>query len=82
MHTIFLHGRDYATARELHDGLQLLLRLPEHYGHNADALHDCLAERREAVHLILRGPFTDDAEAALNKCAAVIRDLGGEVIRL
>ena len=78
MHTIFLNGGDYATPRDLHEALRRLLRLPDHYGHNADALHDCLAERREAVHLILRGPFTDDAEAALNKCAAVITDLGGQ----
>lgn len=82
MHTIFLNGSDYTTARELHEDIQLLLRLPERYGHNADALHDCLTERRETVNLVVRGHLSGEAEAAFSRCAAVIRDLGGTVTHL
>ena len=79
MHTIFLTPGDYATARELHEALKKLLSLPDHYGCNADALHDCLSERRETIHLIVSGPGSDEVETALRRCAAVIRDLGGQV---
>ena len=82
MHTIFLSGGDYATARELHEALRRLLDLPDHYGHNADALHDCLSERRETVHLVVHDPGSEEVAAALRKCAAVISDLGGRVIGL
>ena len=82
MHTIFLNGGDYTTARELHETLKRLLRLPDYYGYNADALHDCLAERRETVNLLVWGQGNGDVSAALSKCEAVIRDLGGKVIRL
>ena len=79
MHTIFLHGGNYATARDLHGALKRLLCLPDYYGHNADALHDCLSERRETVNLVVLDPGDGEVSAALNKCAAVIRDLGGQV---
>ena len=82
MHTILLRGGDYQTARELHGALKRLLDLPDHYGHNADALYDCLSERRETVRLIIAGQGCDDVAAALNKCAAVVSDLGGQVTRL
>lgn len=80
MHTIFLRGGDYATARDLHEALKRLLRLPDHYGHNADALHDCLSERRETVNLLVLDPGNDEVAAALRACAAVVSDLGGQVI--
>ena len=79
MHTIFLHGGDYATAHDLHEALRRLLALPDHYGHNADALHDCLSERREPVRLVVLAPGNDEVNAALRKCAVVITDLGGQV---
>ena len=81
MHTIFLNGGDYATPRDLHEALRRLLRLPDHYGHNADALHDCLSERREAVNLVITGQGSDEVASALRKCAAVVSDLGGQVIQ-
>ena len=81
MHTIFLNASDYATARELHASLKLLLDLPDHYGHNADALHDCLSERRDRVSLVVTGQATGEVEHALSHCMTVIRDLGGQIIR-
>lgn len=82
MHTIFLNGSDYATPRELHGAIKRLLNLPDYYGHNADALHDCLTERRETVNLTVWGQGNDEVDAAMEKCMAVIRDLDGKVICL
>ena len=82
MHTIFLDGRDYAAARDVHEALKRLLALPDYYGRNADALYDCLKGQRETVNLSVIHPGDGDVSATLRKCAAVIRDLGGEVIGL
>ena len=79
MHTIFLSGADYQTPRELHGALKRLLGLPDYYGHNADALYDCLSERRETVNLVVTGLGNEEVAGAIRKCAAVISDLGGSV---
>lgn len=79
MHTIFLSGADYQTARELHGALKRLLGLPDYYGHNADALYDCLSERREKVNLVVLGESNEEVTATLRKCAVVVSDLGGQV---
>ena len=79
MNTLFIDGREYATARALPEGLQRLLALPAHYGMNADALHDCLAERAETVNMIVHNPGNADVTAALRKCACVLEDLDGDV---
>lgn len=79
MQTLFVSGVDYETGRELHLALKRLLHLPEHYGCNADALYDCLSERREPLNLCILSPGNDDVAAALRKCAAVVEDLDGEV---
>lgn len=82
MHTIFIHGDDYVDAHDLHAAIKRLLRLPEHYGHNADALYDCLSSRHEKVNLTVLNTGNSDVEAALRICAAVIHDLGGTVTGL
>ena len=79
MQTLFINGNDYASARELHLALKRLLHLPEHYGCNADALYDCLSERREGVNLCILSSGNEDVAAALRKCAAVVEDLDGSV---
>ncbi len=42
-----------ATAKEFHAKLKQVLSLPEWYGHNLDAMHDCLTEIGTPVKLIL-----------------------------
>ena len=42
------------TAQELHRLLARELPLPEWYGHNLDALYDCLTELEAPVRLIVR----------------------------
>ena len=42
------------TAGEFHHALAQTLEFPDWYGHNLDALYDCLTELPETVHLILK----------------------------
>ena len=77
--TIFIDAARYQTARELHLALKMLLDLPEHYGCNADALHDCLSERTgKPVDLVILSPGEGDVALALRKVVHVIEDLGGD----
>ena len=77
--TIFIDGSQYASARELHLALKMLLTLPEHYGCNADALHDCLSERREPANLVVLNDGEGEVAEALRKVRRVFEDCGGEV---
>ena len=56
MRTLYLDGRDYASAEALHQALKRLLALPGYYGGNADALHDCLSERPTGRRAAQYGP--------------------------
>ena len=77
--TIFIDAARYATAKELHQSLKLLLDLPEHYGCNADALYDCLSERvGKPVNLVILSPGEGEVAEALRKVVHVIEDLGGD----
>ncbi len=77
--TIFIDAARYATAKELHLALQMMLDLPDHYGCNADALHDCLSERTgKPVNLCILTPGEGDVADALRKVVQVIEDLGGD----
>lgn len=42
------------TAQQMHQLLAQALRFPQWYGHNLDALYDCLTESTEETLLILR----------------------------
>ena len=42
------------TRNDLHDALTTLLPLPEWYGRNLDALHDCLTDPMEPTILAIR----------------------------
>lgn len=77
--TIFIDGTQYATACELHLALKMLLDLPEHYGCNADALHDCLRERKEPVNLVVLAHGEGETADALAKVKRVFEDCGGSV---
>ena len=77
--TIFIDGRQYASAKELHLALKMLLSLPEHYGCNADALYDCLSERREPANLVVMNDGGGAEATALAKVKRVFADCGGTV---
>lgn len=77
--TIFIDANRYATAKELHLALKMLLALPDHYGCNADALHDCLGERvGKPVNLCIFSEGTGETAEALRKVVRVVEDLGGD----
>ena len=79
MTTLYLDASRYAAPRELHAALKAMLSLPGWYGMNADALHDCLAERRESVHLWIASSGEGEVARSLAAVCAVVEDLGGSV---
>lgn len=52
MEAITLHCAGIETKQQLHAALASALNFPEWYGHNLDALYDCLTELRD-IHLVL-----------------------------
>lgn len=79
MTTIYLNSASYQTPREVHDALARMLDLPEHYGHNADALYDCLSERVEPISLWVHVSSEDECAREVHRIIHVVRDCGGEV---
>ncbi len=77
--TVFIDAAQYPTAKALHRALQMMLELPDYYGCNADALYDCLSERRETVNAVVMRAGEGETADALKKCLCVIEDLGGDV---
>lgn len=82
MQTLYLDGRNYHTAEELHVALQLLLDLPPYYGRNTDALYDVLSERHSMPTLWLKHAGSDEVAITLAKVERVWEDLGGTFVRL
>ena len=54
------------TVKALHIYLQYMLDLPEYYGRNLDALHDCLTGMDEDMEILIR------AQGAKGECAAYL----------
>ena len=78
--TFFVDAARYASARELHLALKMMLDLPEYYGCNADALYDCLSARKDCrVNLCILSEGEGETADALRKCIQVIEDLDGNV---
>ena len=77
--TIFIDGTQYSSARELHLALKMLLKLPEHYGCNADALYDCLSGRNAPVNLVVLADGQGEVADAIRKVRRVFEDCGGTV---
>ena len=44
MNRVQLSAAAWRTSRDAHDALARALAFPDYYGHNLDALHDCLTE--------------------------------------
>ncbi len=80
--TIFIDADKYPTGHALHEALRRMLSLPGHYGCNADALHDCLAERAVPVNAAVMTDGAGETADALRKVLRVIEDCGGSVKRL
>lgn len=50
----FLDGSSIFSSPDFHNAIAAALSLPEDYGHNLDALYDCLTEIDEDTHLVIR----------------------------
>lgn len=48
-----LDGSAIDSKEALHDALVYALSLPDWYGRNLDALHDCLGDVRESTEILL-----------------------------
>ena len=82
MQTIYLDASSYSTPRDLHAALRSMLSLPEYYGMNADALNDCLSERREPVRLWIASRGNEEVAGAVDLVCTVVEDNGGTVKEL
>ena len=82
MQTVLIDMDRYVDAKSLHEALKRMLDLPDYYGMNADALYDCLSERREPPRLWITGNASASAEDALEKICQVTEDVGGSVCRI
>ena len=81
--TIFIDAARYASAKELHLALKMMLDLPEYYGCNADALYDCLSDLKDCrVNLCILSAGKGETALALQKCIRVIEDLDGKITHL
>ena len=74
MREIIVDCSDITEKRQLHEVLKEALQLPEWYGHNLDALFDCLTELDEEIHLILQNwdhdaPFACGFESVFTDAA-------------
>ena len=79
MTTLFIDASCYTSPRDLHAALKSMLSLPDYYGMNADALHDCLSERRDPVNLWITSFGEGEVARSLAAVRAVVEDLGGTV---
>jgi ribonuclease inhibitor len=71
MEFIIIDGRRMTTVDQTHEYLAKTLRLPDYYGRNLDALHDCLTDLGRGVWIILING--DMMDAALGEYAEKLR---------
>ena len=78
MEFIIIDGRRMTSVEATHKYLARTLRLPEYYGNNLDALHDCLTDLSRDVWIILiNGDFMDESLGAYaEKLRRVFGDVG------
>ena len=80
MQTVYIDASRCKTAAELHAQLKVLFDLPDYYGGNADALHDCLSERRTLPRVWIASRGEGEAAEALSSCLPAMEDAGCEVV--
>lgn len=70
---VVLDGGSVGSRETLHQTLAALLRLPDWYGGNLDALHDCLTDITVPTELVIRSGAA--LEAVLGGYAAALRQV-------
>ena len=66
MKRVEINGARLTTEESVHEALALALELPEWYGRNLDALHDCLTELRD-VELVRIGWSDEGYQARVRR---------------
>ena len=79
---IILEGKHIEDRASLHAALKSKLNLPEYYGGNLDALHDCLEERRERELFVIQDfpIFSENLEGYGYAFLKVLADSGIQVL--
>ncbi len=77
--TLFLDADLYESPEALHKALKRLLTLPDYYGMNLDALHDCLSERVVPLNLYVASRGHDEVARLVDIICEMVTDLGGTV---
>jgi len=79
MRTIRLELANIETVKALHIYLQYKLDLPQYYGRNLDALHDCLTEIGEDMCILVRTQgIKAETAAYLPRLMQVLEDAADE----
>ncbi|MBR2200751.1 MAG: barstar family protein [Bacteroidales bacterium] len=72
MKTYILNFDNKETAESLHNYLAKMLDLPTHYGHNLDALYDCLTSFTAATTITIAN--IDESNSLHCRALEVFRD--------
>lgn len=67
-----LNNHSFSCAKDMHNYLAAELAFPEYYGHNLDALHDCLTDIYKPTVIRIRRTWHQDLW--FQAAARVIRD--------
>jgi ribonuclease inhibitor len=79
MHTIMLDGNRYHSVAEVYHAIAVMLSFPDYFGNNADALNDCLSERKHPASLWILSSGRDEVARCIALIARVFEDNGGTV---
>ena len=74
MNTVTINCASIKNAEQFHEALARGLDFPEWYGHNLDALYDCLSERTSPVSLVVMNDGEGEVADALRKVRRVFAD--------
>ncbi|MFF0706368.1 barstar family protein [Streptomyces tendae] len=81
---VHLEAHAWATERDMHQAVATALQFPDYYGHNLDALNDCLGdvacfgsyeETAEGIGLVLSLTDYDRFAAASPRAAQIVLDI-------
>lgn len=80
MRKIVLELEKMHSLPSLHKYLHVALALPEYYGANLDALHDCLTDIAEPTELVVPAAVADEANLGWygQQLLAVLQDAATE----
>lgn len=73
MKTVVLDCREMTDRRAAHEYLAKKLSFPDYYGHNLDALHDCLGDINEEICIVIYRP--SEMYEALGQYAEIMADV-------